>query len=73
LQVRFKDGIANRCLSEQEGLFWQPRTEAYRRLREAGRSFRKWHKEVLELVDAIERVRRSTEGLGEEDRRRPLR
>lgn len=73
LQIRFKDGVANRCLSEQEAALWQPRTEAYRRVREAERSFRRWQKEVLDLLDAIERARRSTEGLDEEDRRRPLR
>ncbi len=73
LQIRFKDRIANRCLSEEEARFWRPRTEAYKRLRDAARSFRKWQKEVLELVDAIERARRSREGLSGEDRRRPLR
>jgi hypothetical protein len=73
LQIRFADGLANRCLSEEEVAFWKPRTEAYRRMRKAGQSFRQWHKEVLGLLDAIERARRSTEGLSEEDRRRPLR
>ncbi len=73
LQIRFKDGTANRCLSEEETALWRPRTDAYRRLREAGRSFRKWQREVLELLDAIERARRSTEGLSKEDRRRALR
>jgi hypothetical protein len=73
LQIRFKDGIANRCLSEEEAALWRPRTEAYRRVRKAERSFRRWQKEVLELLEAIERARRSTEGLGEEDRKRPLR
>jgi hypothetical protein len=73
LQIRFKDGIANRCISEEEEAFWRPRTEAYRHMREAGRSFRKWQKEVLELLDSIERARRSSEGLGDEDRKRTLR
>ena len=73
LQLRFKDGIANRCVSEEEAAFWQPRTDAYRRLRDAARSFRSWQKEVVELLDAIERARRSTEGLSEDDRKRPLR
>jgi hypothetical protein len=73
LQIRFKDGVANRCLSEEEAATWRLRTDAYKDIRDAGRSFRKWQKEVLELLDAIERARRSTEGLSEEDRRRPLR
>jgi hypothetical protein len=73
LQIRFKDGLGNRCVSDEEAAFWRPRTEAYRRIREAGRSFRKWQKEVLELLEAIERQRRSLEGLSEEDRKRPLR
>lgn len=73
LQIRFKDSLANRCLTEEEAAFWTPRTEAYRRIRQAGRSFRKWEKEVLEILDAMERARRSLEGLSEEDRKRPLR
>jgi hypothetical protein len=73
LQIRFQGGIANRCLSKEEADFWRPRTEAYRRMRGAERAFRKWQKEVLELLDAIERARRSGEGLSEEDAKRPLR
>lgn len=73
LQIRFEDGIANRCLSEEEAAFWRPRTEAYRRIRKAGRAFAKWQREVASLLDALERARRSTEGLGEEDRKRSLR
>lgn len=73
LQIRFKDGLANRCLSEDEAAFWRPRTEAYRRIRKAGRAFSKWQRQVAPLLDAIERARRSTEGLREEDRRRALR
>jgi hypothetical protein len=73
LQIRFKDGTANRCLSEDQAALWRPRTEAYRQLRQSASAFRKWQKEVLELVDAIERARRSTTGLNEEDRRRTLR
>ena len=68
LQIRFKEGSASRCLSEEEAAFWRPRTEAYRRLRKGAQSFRKWHKEVLEVLDAIERTRRSLDGLSEEDR-----
>ena len=73
LQIRFKDGPASRCLSEEEATFWKPRTAAYRRLRKGTQSFRKWHKGVLALLDAIERTRRSMDGLSEEDRKRPLR
>jgi hypothetical protein len=73
LQIRFRDGIANRCRSEEEAAFWRPRTEAYQGLREAERSFRRWQKDVLELLDAIEHARCSTEGLDQDDRRRPLR
>ena len=73
LQIRFKDGLANRCVSEEEAAFWQPRTEAYKRLRQARRAFGKWQREVLDLLDAIERERRSSEGLSEEDRKRSLR
>ena len=73
LQIRFKDGVANRCLPQEEVDFWRSRTEAYKRIRDAGRSFRKWHKEILEIIDAIERARRSVDGLSKEDRRRALR
>ncbi len=73
LAIRFKDGTAYRCLGNDDVANWKPRTEAYRRLRSAQRAFRKWHKEVLELLDAIEHARRSSKGLREEDRRRPLR
>ncbi|MBI4602562.1 MAG: hypothetical protein HY721_11440 [Planctomycetes bacterium] len=73
LQIRFQDGTANRCLSAEAGAFWRPRTEAYRRLRKAGRAFRKWEKEVRGLLEAIERARQSMEGLSDEDRKRPLR
>lgn len=73
LQVRFKDGNANRCLGEEEAEAWKARTEAYKRMRDATRAFRRWHKEVLEVLDSIERARRSSDGLSEEDRRRPLR
>jgi hypothetical protein len=73
LQIRFQDGLVNRCLSDEEGAFWGPRTEAYRRLRRAGQSFRKWEKEVRRLLEDIERARTSSEGLSAEDRKRPLR
>ena len=73
LQVRFKDQLATRCVSAEEAESWRPRTEAYKRIREARRDFGRWQKEILELVDAIERARRSTTGLSPEDRRRPLR
>ena len=73
LQIRFQDGLANRCLSEEEAAFWKPRAQAYQRIRQAGRSFRRWQREVCELVYALEHARRSLEGLSEEDRKRPLR
>ncbi len=73
LAIGFKDGTAYRCLDEEGLSFWKPRSEAYRRIRESQRSFRKWQKEVLELLDAIERARRSTKGLSDKDRGRPLR
>lgn len=73
LAIGFKDGVAYRCLDEEGLDFWKPRTEAYRRIRESQRTFRKWQKEVLELLDAIERARRSRKGLSDEDRGRPLR
>jgi len=71
--LRFKDGYATRCLSKEELEFFQPRIEAYRRLREARSDLGKWYKQVVELIDRIERERRSLEGLSEQDRRRPLR
>ena len=71
--IKFKDGYATRCLSEEEVLHFRPRTEAYQRLRKARSNLSKWHKEVMELIDRIERERRSVEGLSEEDRKRPLR
>ncbi len=71
--IKFKDGYATRCLSEEEVRSFRPRTEAYQRLRKARSDLGKWHKEVIELIDRIERERRSVEGLSEEDRKRPLR
>jgi len=71
--IKFKDGYATRCLSKEDVGLFQPRTEAYQRLRLARSDFGKWHKEIIELIDRIERERRSVEGLSEEDRKRPLR
>jgi hypothetical protein len=71
--VKFKDGYATRCLSKEQDESFRPRTEAYQRLRKARGNLGKWHKEVIELIDRIERERRSLEGLSEEDRKRPLR
>ena len=71
--IKFKDGYATRCLSEEEVSSFRPRAEAYQRLRKARSNLGKWHKEVLELIDRIERERRSLDGLSEEDRKRPLR
>ena len=73
LQVRFKDGLATRCLDHEEAESWQPRTEAYKRMRDAQRAFAKWQKQVVEILDAIERARRSSVGLSHEDRQRELR
>lgn len=73
LQVRFKDGLATRCLKPEEEPSWRARTEAYKRMRDTQRAFGKWQREVLEILDAIERARRSSAGLSREDRRRPLR
>lgn len=73
LQLRFHDGLANRALTEEEVTFFKPRAEAYRRLRQAGRALRKWEKEVHQILESIERERRSTDGLSEEDQKRPLR
>lgn len=73
LQIRFHDGLANRALSVEEVTFFKPRAEAYRRLRQAGRSLRKWEKDVHQILELIEQERRSTEGLSVEDRKRPLR
>ncbi len=71
--IKFKDGYATRSLSEEEVESFKPRADAYRRLRKARSHFGKWTKEVIELIDRIERERRSLEGLSEEDRKRPLR
>lgn len=71
--IKFKDGYATRCLSEDQVASFKPRTDAYRRLRKARGTLGKWQKEVVALLDQIERERRSLEGLSEEDRRRPLR
>ena len=73
LQVRFKDGVATRCLAEHEAESWRQRTEAYKRLRDAQRDLTRWQNEVLEILDAIERARRSTVGLSRQDRQRVLR
>jgi len=73
LLIKYKDGYATRCLSEDEVTSFRPRTEAYQRIRKARSELGKWQKSVVELVDRIERERRSLEGLGEEDRKRSLR
>lgn len=73
LAIYFKDGAAYRCLNEDGVELWRPRTEAYRRIRQARRSFGRWQKEVVELLDSIERARRRTDGLSAADSRRPLR
>jgi hypothetical protein len=71
--IKFKDGYATRSLSEEEVGSLKPRADAYRRLRKARSNLGKWSKEVVGLLDQIERERRSLEGLSEEDRKRPLR
>ena len=71
--IKFQDGYATRCLSEETAAFFRPRAEAYRRLRRARSDLGKWYRHVVELIDRIERERRSVEGLSEEDRKRPLR
>ena len=73
LVIHFKDGAAYRCLDQDALELWRPRTDAYRRVRAARRSFAKWQKEIVELLDAIERARRRTDGLSPKDRKRPLR
>ena len=73
LQVRFKDGLATRCLDHEVAESWRPRTEAYKRIRDAQRAFAKWQKQVVEILDSIERARRSNVGLSREDRQRELR
>ena len=71
--IKFKDGYATRCLSEEQVGSFKPRTEAYQRLRKARSDLGKWQKRVCTLIDRMERERRSLEGLSSEDRRRPLR
>jgi hypothetical protein len=71
--IKFKGGYATRCLSKEDVGSFRPRTEAYQRLRQARSNLGKWHKEVVGLIDRIERERRSVEGLSEEDQKRPLR
>jgi hypothetical protein len=71
--IKFKDGYATRCLSKEDVGSFRPRTEAYQRLRQARSDLGKWHKEVVQLIDRIEKERRSVEGLNEEDQKRPLR
>ena len=73
LRIRFKDGDATRCLKEDEVEKWRPRTDAYKRMRDAQRSFRSWSEEVSRLLDRVERARRSSAGLSPEDRERELR
>ena len=71
--IKFKEGYATRSLSKEEVQSFKPRADAYRRLRKARRSFGKWSKEVVALIDRIERERRCLERLSEEDKKRPLR
>ena len=71
--IRFKEGYATRSLCEENLESFRARTEAYRRLRKAKVELRTWQKELVRLLDEIERARRSLDGLSEEDRQRPLR
>lgn len=73
LLIKFKDGYATRTLSPEQIESFQPRTEAYQRLRKTRSELGKWQKRVTVLLDRIERERRSLQGLSEEDRKRPLR
>lgn len=73
LSIRFRDGTAERSLSEDQVDVWRERTDAYRRIRTAMRQVRPWAKEVVALLDEIERARRLSTGLSEEDQKRPLR
>ena len=70
LQVRFKDGLATRCLDREEAESWRPPTEAYKRIRDAQRAFAKWQMQVVKIIDAIEhkdRVERSGSELVHKD------
>lgn len=70
--IPFADGQSVVCPRPEEIEGWKLRTEAYKRHRESRRRFRRWQSEVVKILDDLERSRRSTEGLTEEDAKRPL-
>jgi hypothetical protein len=71
--IPFQDGQSSLSIQPEDVDGWKSRTEAYKQLRLARRRFRSWQAEVAELFDAIEKARRSTEGLRPEDLKRPFR
>lgn len=70
--IPFGDGQGVLCPKPEEIEGWKLRTEAYKEHREARRRFRRWQAEVVRILDALEKARRSVEGLSEEDAKRPL-
>jgi hypothetical protein len=71
--IRFHGGQVALAVKRDEADVWREKTDAYRSIREAGRELTRWHNEVKELLDAVERARRSTEDLPPRLRRRKLR
>lgn len=72
LQIRFADGVVTRSVSADQFEALQPRVDAYKRMRQASRRFRAWHKEVIAILEEIERSRRSDQGLALQDQGRPF-
>lgn len=71
--IPFRDGQRSLTVQPEEVEGWKSRTEAYKQLRQARRAFRSWQAEITELFDAIEKARRSSEGLRPEDLKRRFR
>jgi hypothetical protein len=67
IHLRFEEGVTTRSLSQDQLPLLKSRVEAYRAVREVPRRFRKWQKEVLMLLEDLERARHSTEGLSKGD------
>ena len=71
--IPFQSGQVALAVKRDEAEPWREKTEAYRRIREAGRALKRWYDEVKDLLDAVERARRSTVDLPPRLRRRKLR
>ena len=71
--IPFKNGQVAVAIKRGEEKPWKEKTENYRKMRKTQQNFRAWHKEIIQLLDSLERARRSTEDIPEKYRGRKLR